>query len=70
MDKMVLRRSSVSDSVAFNLSNPESSCYDASLSIDDKKRKLKEELYFSRINRRLALHNRIHELDTNPFYNM
>ena len=32
MDKMVLRRSDVSDSTAFNLNNPESSCYDASLS--------------------------------------
>jgi hypothetical protein len=29
---MVLRRNGVSDSVAFNLNNPESSCYDASLS--------------------------------------
>jgi hypothetical protein len=33
MDKMVLRRSDVSDSVAFNLNNPESSCYNA-LSVD------------------------------------
>ena len=32
MDKMVLRRSDVSDTVAFDLSNPESTCYDASLS--------------------------------------
>ena len=32
IDKMVLRRSTVSDSVAFNLSNLESTCYDASLS--------------------------------------
>lgn len=32
MDKMVLRKSDVSDSTAFNLNNPESSCYDASLS--------------------------------------
>ncbi|WP_282122041.1 T9SS type A sorting domain-containing protein [Algibacter mikhailovii] len=32
MDKMVLRRTDVSDSVAFDLSNPESSCFDASLS--------------------------------------
>ncbi len=35
MDKMVLRRTSVSDSVAFNLNNPESTCYDASLSTSD-----------------------------------
>ncbi|WP_282040886.1 T9SS type A sorting domain-containing protein [Winogradskyella flava] len=34
MDKMVLRRTDVSDSTAFNLNNPESSCYDA-LSIND-----------------------------------
>ena len=34
MDKMVLRRTDVSDSVAFDLSNPESSCYDASLSTE------------------------------------
>ena len=32
MDKMVLRRTDVSDSTAFNLNNPESLCYDASLS--------------------------------------
>jgi hypothetical protein len=32
IDKMVLRRNGVSDSVAFNLNNPESSCFDASLS--------------------------------------
>lgn len=32
MDKMVLRRVNVSDTTAFNLSNSESSCYDASLS--------------------------------------
>ena len=38
MDKMVLRRSNVSDSVAFNLNNSESTCYDASLSLDDKKK--------------------------------
>mgnify|MGYP001824497260 CR=1 FL=1 len=36
MDKMVLRRSDVSDTVAFDLSNPESSCYDASLSINSE----------------------------------
>ena len=35
IDKMVLRRTSVSDSVAFNLNNPESTCYDASLSISN-----------------------------------
>lgn len=35
MDKMVLRRSDVSDSVAFNLNNPQSSCFDASLSTAD-----------------------------------
>ncbi len=38
MDKMVLRRSDVSDSVAFNLNNTESTCYDASLSINDEKK--------------------------------
>jgi len=32
MDKMVLRRSNVFDSVAFNVNNSESTCYDASLS--------------------------------------
>lgn len=32
MDKMVLRRVNVSDTTAFNLSNMESSCFDASLS--------------------------------------
>jgi len=35
IDKMVLKRSTVSDSVAFNLSNPESTCYDASLSTNN-----------------------------------
>ncbi|MFC2109699.1 T9SS type A sorting domain-containing protein [Bacteroidota bacterium] len=35
MDKIVLRRSNVSDSNAFNLNNPESSCYDA-LSIESQ----------------------------------
>ncbi|MCF7561545.1 T9SS type A sorting domain-containing protein [Sabulilitoribacter multivorans] len=38
MDKMVLRRSDVSDGVAFNLNNPESSCYEA-LSINDVNRR-------------------------------
>lgn len=33
MDKMVLRRFDVSDTTAFNLSNSESSCFDASLSV-------------------------------------
>ena len=32
IDKMVLRRNGVADSTAFNLNNPESSCFDASLS--------------------------------------
>lgn len=35
MDKMVLRRSSVSDTAAHNLNNPASNCYDASLSTTD-----------------------------------
>lgn len=35
MDKMVLRRSDVSDSAAFNLNNAPSSCFDASLSTED-----------------------------------
>ncbi len=35
MDKMYLRRTSVSDSNAQNLNNPESTCYDASLSTSD-----------------------------------
>ncbi|WP_298763486.1 T9SS type A sorting domain-containing protein [uncultured Polaribacter sp.] len=35
MDKMVLRRSNVSDSVAQNLNNTESSCFDASLSTEN-----------------------------------
>lgn len=38
MDKMVLRRTDVSDSTAFNLNNPESTCYDASLSTNDVKK--------------------------------
>ncbi|MFC4722273.1 T9SS type A sorting domain-containing protein [Geojedonia litorea] len=38
MDKMVLRRSDVSDSVAFNLNNPESSCYEV-LSINEVNRR-------------------------------
>ena len=37
MDKMVLRKSNLSDSFAFNLNNTESNCYDASLSVDKKK---------------------------------
>lgn len=36
MDKMVLRRSDVTDTVAHNLSNMESSCFDASLSIPNQ----------------------------------
>lgn len=39
MDKMVLRRSDVSDSNAFDLNNPESTCYDAALSTDKLKKK-------------------------------
>lgn len=39
MDKMVLRRTDVSDSNAFNLNNPESNCFDASLSTNDIKKK-------------------------------
>lgn len=39
MDKMVLRRSNLSDSNAHNLTNPESTCYDASLSTNDAKKK-------------------------------
>jgi hypothetical protein len=35
MDKMVLRKTNVSDSAAFNLNNPASNCYDASLSTND-----------------------------------
>lgn len=38
IDKMVLRRSNVSDSVAFDLLNSESSCYDSSLSFDLEKK--------------------------------
>ena len=42
MDKMVLRKTDVSDSSAFNLNNPESNCFDASLSTNQiKKKKLK-----------------------------
>ncbi len=36
IDKMVLRRDGVSDSVAFNLANSESACYDSSLSVNSK----------------------------------
>ena len=39
MDKMVLRRSNLLDSNAHNLNNPESTCYDASLSTKDLKKK-------------------------------
>lgn len=39
MDKMVLRRTDVSDSTAFNLNNVESSCYDASLSTETVEKK-------------------------------
>lgn len=39
MDKMVLRRSNLSDSNAHNLNNIESTCYDASLSTKDFKKK-------------------------------
>lgn len=35
IDKMVLRKNGISDSTAFNLNNPESTCYDASLSTND-----------------------------------
>lgn len=35
IDKMVLRRNGVADNVAFNLNNPESTCFDASLSTND-----------------------------------
>ncbi|GAA4969070.1 T9SS type A sorting domain-containing protein [Algibacter aquimarinus] len=35
MDKMVLRRTDVSDSTAFNLMNSESLCFDASLSLEE-----------------------------------
>ena len=45
MDKMVLRRSDVSDANAFNLSNNESSCFDASLSIAEKSRKNAIKIY-------------------------
>ena len=36
----------------------------------EKTNKLKDELYLSRINRKIVLYNRIHELNTNPFYNL
>lgn len=39
MDKMVLRRSNLSDTTAHNLNNAESSCFDASLSTDDINKK-------------------------------
>ncbi|WP_299119301.1 T9SS type A sorting domain-containing protein [uncultured Winogradskyella sp.] len=39
MDKMVLRRTDVSDGTAFNLNNVESSCYDASLSTETVEKK-------------------------------
>ena len=39
MDKMVLRRTDVSDSTAFNLNNVESSCYDESLSNETVEKK-------------------------------
>ena len=39
MDKMVLRRSTISDSSAFNLNNPESNCFNAALSVDQNNMK-------------------------------
>ena len=39
IDKMVLHRNSVSSSTAFNLNNPESTCYNASLSTNAIKKK-------------------------------
>ena len=57
IDKMVLRRSSVSDSVAFNLSNPESSCYDASLSIDDKKKVQEIKMFPNPTTGKIAIKN-------------
>ena len=39
IDKMFLRRTDVSDDTAKNLNNPESTCYDASLSTNDIKKK-------------------------------
>ncbi|PQJ72672.1 hypothetical protein BTO14_05105 [Polaribacter butkevichii] len=45
IDKMVLRRNDISDSAAFNLSNSESSCYDASLSTEDQKKNNQIKIY-------------------------
>ena len=56
MDKMVLRRTSISDSAAFNLNNSESTCYDASLStIDLKKDELK--IYPNPTNGKIEVRN-------------
>ncbi len=57
IDKMVLRRSSVSDSVAFNLNNPESTCYDASLSTDDKKKIEEQKIYPNPTNGKIEIKN-------------
>ena len=56
IDKMVLHRSNVSGSVAFDLSNSESSCYDASLSVDSES--LKEiKVFPNPTNGRVELRN-------------
>ncbi len=55
MDKMVLRRSNVSDSSAFNLNNTESSCYNA-LSVNDLNQK-EVKIYPNPTNGKLEISN-------------
>ena len=56
IDKMVLRRSDVSDSDAFNLNNPESSCYDASLNTIDRE-KLEIKIFPNPTNGKIQIQN-------------
>lgn len=55
MDKMVLRRTDVSDSTAFNLNNPESSCYNA-LSVNDVNKRVAK-IYPNPTNGKLEIRN-------------
>lgn len=57
IDKMVLRRVDVSDTTAFNLTNNESTCYDASLSMEDEKELRKIKLYPNPTNGILTIDN-------------
>lgn len=56
VDKMVLRLNGISDSVAFDLSNSESTCYDASLSTETIKKK-ELEIYPNPTNGKVEIRN-------------